>query len=71
MAVKLPLFPFERMLKESDPSIRVSEKAAKEFVFVIGEIAKEIAEDSAELARHADRRTILDSDVKLAAKRRR
>jgi histone H3/H4 len=71
MAVKLPLFPFERMLKESDPSIRVSEKAAKEFVFVITEIAKEIAEDSAELARHADRRTILDSDGKLAAKRKR
>jgi histone H3/H4 len=71
MAVKLPLFPFEKMLKESDPTIRVSESAAKEFVLVIGEIAKEMAADSAELARHANRRTILADDVKLAARRRR
>lgn len=71
MAVKLPLFPFEKILKAADPNIRVSESASKEFVFVIGEIAKEMAEDSAELARHANRRTILASDVKLAAKRKR
>ena len=71
MAVKLPLFPFEKILKESDANIRVSEGAAREFVVVIGEVAKEIAADSAELARHANRRTILESDVKLAAKRRR
>ena len=36
---------------------------------LINEIAKEIATDAAELAEHANRRTILDSDVKLAGKR--
>ncbi len=71
MAVKLPLFPFEKILKASDPNIRVSESAAKEFVLVIGDLSREMAEDAAELARHANRRTILASDVKLASKRRR
>ncbi|MEE9406190.1 MAG: histone [Candidatus Aenigmarchaeota archaeon] len=71
MAVKLPLFPFEKILKESDPNIRVSETAAREFVLVIGEMANDMAEDAAELARHANRRTILASDIKMAAKRKR
>jgi histone H3/H4 len=71
MAVKLPLFPFEKILKESDPNIRVSESAAREFVLVVGELAKEMAGDAAELARHANRKTILASDIKLAAKRKR
>lgn len=68
---KLPKYTFEKILKAADKNIRVSDKATAEFVFVIGEISRDLAEDSAELARHAGRKTILSSDVKLAAKRRR
>jgi len=66
---KIPLAPFEKVLKESKKDIRVSDSATKEFVDLISEIAKEIAADAAELAEHANRRTILNSDVKLAGKR--
>ena len=69
--VKLPLAPFEKILKESRKGIRVSEGATKEFVFLINEISKELAQDCAELAEHANRKTILGSDVKLAGKRMR
>ncbi len=66
---KIPLAPFENVLKESKKDIRVSDSATRAFVELINEIAKEIATDAAELAEHANRRTILDSDVKLAGKR--
>lgn len=68
---KIPLATFEKVLKESRKGIRVSEGAAKEFVFLIGEISKDLAHDCAELAIHAGRKTILDSDVKLAGKRKK
>ena len=68
---KLPLAPFEKIMKESRKGIRVSDGATKEFVFLINEIAKEIAQDCAELAEHANRKTILDMDVKLAGKRKK
>jgi histone H3/H4 len=68
---KLPLAPFEKILKESKKGIRVSDTATKEFVELINEISKAFAADAAELAEHAGRRTILDSDVKLAGKRKR
>ncbi len=68
---KIPLAPFEKVLKESKKNIRVSDPAAKAFVEMITDIAKEIATDAAELAEHANRRTILDSDIKMAGKMRR
>ena len=67
---KLPLAPFEKILKESRKGIRVSDDATKEFVFVINEISKGIAQDCADLAEHANRKTILAADVKMAGKRR-
>ncbi|MBL7206245.1 MAG: NFYB/HAP3 family transcription factor subunit [Candidatus Aenigmarchaeota archaeon] len=66
---KIPLATFERILKETSNNIRVSEGATKEFTLAVGEISKELAADAEELARHAGRRTILDSDVKLAYKK--
>ena len=68
---KLPLAPFEKILKEAEKDIRVSDSASRQMVEVIGEISREIARDAAEFARHAGRKTILHSDVKLAHKRRR
>lgn len=66
---KIPLAPFEKLLKESKKDIRVSDSATRKFVEQISELAREIAADAAEFAEHAGRRTILDSDVKLAGKR--
>jgi histone H3/H4 len=67
--VKLPLATFEKVLKESKKNIRVSDRATKTFVGVIEEIAKDIASEAGEMAEHANRRTIMESDVKIAAKR--
>ena len=67
---KLPKAPFEKILKESSKDIRVSDSAAKALVEVIEEISKAIASDAAELALHAQRKTIVEADVKLAGKRK-
>jgi len=66
---KIPLAPFEKVLKESRKGIRVSDSATKEFVFLINELSRQIAQECAELAEHANRKTILDIDVKMAGRR--
>ena len=66
---KIPFATFERILKESKKGIRVSDKATKEFIFVINELSKHIAADALELAEHANRKTILEHDIKLAYKK--
>lgn len=66
----LPKAPFEKILKDSAKNIRVSDPAAKALAEIMEELAKELAADAAELAQHANRRTILDQDVKLARKRK-
>ena len=66
----MPLAPFEKILKESGKNIRVSESATKEFVKVVEEISRGIGSEAAVLARHASRKTILDTDIQLASKRK-
>ena len=66
---KLPKAPFEKILKESAKNIRVSDSAAEALAEAARELSKEIAADAAELAKHAQRKTILKEDVKLARKR--
>ncbi len=68
---KLPHSTFERILRESAKGIRVSDGAAQALIEYIESIAKDVARDAAELARHAGRKTIIDSDVRLAIKRKR
>lgn len=68
---KLHFATFERILKESRKGIRVSDRATEEFIFVMDEISRHIAADAAELAEHANRKTILEQDVKLAYKKSR
>ncbi|MCD6477635.1 MAG: NFYB/HAP3 family transcription factor subunit [Candidatus Aenigmarchaeota archaeon] len=65
---ELPLAPVERILKKAGAA-RVSRKAAEEFASVIEEIASELAAECAALAKHAGRKTVLVSDVKLAKKK--
>ena len=66
---KLNFATFERILKESKKGIRVSDRATEEFIFVVGEICKQIAADAVELAEHANRKTILEQDIRLAYKK--
>ena len=67
---RLPKAPFEKILKESAGNIRVSDKAAQALAELAEEWAKALAVQAAELAQHAQRKTILEEDVKLASKRK-
>jgi histone H3/H4 len=66
---KIPKATFEKILKEADEKMRVSNSAAKALVEIIEEISRELSSDAVDLAKHANRRTILGDDVKLARKR--
>ena len=66
---KLPLAPFERILRESGKNIRVSIDASQELSKAMGELASEIAEEACLLARHAGRKTVKSPDVDMAFKR--
>jgi len=66
---KLPLAPFERILRESGKNIRVSLDAAQELAKSMGELASEIAEESCIMARHAGRKTVKAPDIEIAFKR--
>jgi len=46
---------------------RVSQEAMDLFTDILEEQAIEISEKAAKIARHAGRKTILDTDIKLAA----
>ena len=65
---RLPLAPFERILKDSGAK-RVSKTAMKEFAVVTEEIADDIARDAVKFAKHAGRKTVVGEDIKLAKKR--
>lgn len=65
---KLPLATFEKLIKEMKKNTRVSNKATKLFVEIIEDIAKDIASEAIEMAEHAKRKTVMESDIKLAAK---
>lgn len=63
---KLPIAPFERILKESGKNIRVGLDAAQELSQVTGELASEVAEEACLLARHAGRKTVKAPDIEMA-----
>lgn len=70
MAVKkqrLPLAPFERILKDAGAK-RVSKSAMREFAIVIEDMADIIALDAVKFAKHAGRKTVVGDDVRLAKK---
>ena len=63
----IPIAPCYRILKKAGAN-RVSHEARKVFVEVITEFAEKVAERAVDLARHANRKTVLPQDIKLAAK---
>ena len=64
----LPLAPIERILKKAGAN-RVSKESCVEFASVLEEVAFEIAAETAALAKHAGRKTVLAKDVKLAKRK--
>lgn len=60
--------PLGRILKKVGAS-RVSDKALEVFADVLMEKADEISRQAVKIAEHAGRKTVHDSDIKLAAKK--
>ena len=65
---ELPLAPLERILRMAGAN-RVSKEAVKQFSAVIGDYAFDLSAEAARLAKHAGRKTIIDSDVRMARRR--
>ncbi len=63
----IPRAPVGRILQKSGAK-RVSQDATEAFADIIEEIATEIATKANQIAKHSGRKTVLDKDVKLAAK---
>ena len=64
----LPFATFERILKEAKKGIRVSDKATLAFAAAIESLAKEIAAEASSFAEHANRKTIMEQDIRMALK---
>jgi len=65
--MSLPRLPFERILKKAGAR-RVSADAMEEFAKVMEERMFKVAEEAALLAKHAGRKTIMNEDVRRAAR---
>lgn len=65
---ELPLAPFERLLRNAGAK-RVSKSAAKQFAAVMADYAHELSDEAIALAKHAGRKTITDSDVRMAKRK--
>ena len=64
---KLPIAPFEKILKENGAK-RVSFSAGEALAEMMGEIAAEVSRTASILAEHAGRKTVIRKDVELAKK---
>lgn len=65
---ELPLAPLERLLRKAGAK-RVSKKAVREFAIVIADYAYDLSAEASTLAKHAGRKTITDSDVRMARRK--
>ena len=64
----IPRAPVARILMKTGAK-RVSAEAAAVFADRLEDIAKDIAEDAVRISKHAGRKTVHDSDIKLASRR--
>ena len=66
---ELPLAVVKRLMKKAGAK-RVSKTAANELINIFENQMLEVTREATKLAEYAGRRTIRDSDVRLAVKRR-
>ncbi len=64
----IPLAPIERIIRRAGGDVRVSEDATTELRDLLEEMAEQISQRAAKLARHAGRKTVNAEDIKLAEK---
>ncbi len=64
----LPLAPLERLLRKAGAK-RVSKGAVKEFSNRLADYVIRLSAEAATLAKHAGRKTIIESDVKMARRK--
>ncbi len=64
---ELPLAAVDRVIRKAG-DIRVSEDAVVELANVLEEYGVKISKSAAEFAKHANRKTITESDIRLAMK---
>lgn len=64
---ELPLAAVDRIIRKGS-NLRVSDKAAKALAEILEEKGIKISQQAAVFARHANRKTVNESDIKLAAK---
>mgnify|MGYP001581110246 CR=1 FL=1 len=65
---RLPLLPFERILKKAGAK-RVSHEAMDEFAKVVEDKLLLIASEAAVLAKHAGRKTVVVEDIREARRK--
>ncbi|MCX6801210.1 MAG: NFYB/HAP3 family transcription factor subunit [Candidatus Diapherotrites archaeon] len=65
---ELPLAAVDRIVRKAT-GLRVSESAAKELSIHLEDEGMKVSQQAALFAKHANRKTITDEDIKLAVKK--
>lgn len=68
MAGDLPLAPLERLLRRAGAK-RVSKSAVEEFAEVMADYTHDLCTEAVALAKHAGRKTIVASDIRMAKRK--
>ncbi len=66
MSKILSLKAMEKLMKRAAPGFRIGNDAKKQLKDILEEIGEEIAQRASQAAKHAKRKTIKASDIKLA-----
>ena len=64
---ELPIAAVDRIIRKAT-GIRVSEDAAKALAEILEEKGEKLSQQAAQFAKHANRKTITEADIKLAIK---
>ncbi|MBT4541180.1 histone family protein [Candidatus Woesearchaeota archaeon] len=63
----IPKAPLGRILSKVGAK-RISDEALATFSEILTEIGQDISEQAVKISKHSGRKTVMDSDIKLAAK---